>query len=224
MPKDRECSNRRHTDPDRPADRGSCGLGVRDGVTHGRSFCWRHGPAGGGSGRPAGPAPACWRVETPGRRAEAAGRHAGAVRPVPVGRDGARIDRHPSIRCEDVEGQGVPPATPCAAHSACSPRPYPGIPSAPSIAAADFAHRLRLVHRFGRLPIESLGWAGIPNRDASALAADFGLIASSPRHRARPRLVSSTPRSGVRRCRPRIRAPRPASTCPSPPASPAVPA
>ncbi len=35
-------------------------------------------------------------------------------------------------------------------------------------------------------------------------------IASCPRHRAQPRLVSSTPRSGVRRGLPRIRVPRPA--------------
>ncbi len=49
-----------------------------------------------------------------------------------------------------------------------------------------------------------------------------GPTASSPRLRARPRLVSSTPRSGVRRGRPLIRAPRRASTCPSPPASQAV--
>ncbi len=38
----------------------------------------------------------------------------------------------------------------------------------------------------------------------------YGLIASSPRHRARPRLVSSTPRSGVRRGLLRIQVPRPA--------------
>ena len=61
------------------------------------------------------------------------------------------------------------------------------------------------------------------SRDAVS-AAKLAFNASCPRHRARTRLVSSTPRSGVRRGRPRIRAPRPASTCPSPPASPAVPA
>lgn len=51
-----------------------------------------------------------------------------------------------------------------------------------------------------------------------------GPSASSARHRARPRSVSSTLRSVARRCLPWSRFPRPASTCPSPPASPAVPA
>jgi len=43
----------------------------------------------------------------------------------------------------------------------------------------------------------------------SALASDFGLSLLPNRRRTARELVSSTPRSGVRRCHPRIRAPRP---------------
>jgi len=57
-----------------------------------------------------------------------------------------------------------------------------------------------------------------------ASAGKLPFNASCHRHPARTRLGSSTPRSGVRRGRLRTRAQHLVSTCPSPPASPAVPA
>src|SRR4029077_3262716 len=61
---------------------------------------------------------------------------------------------------------------------------------------------------------------GRPFASTASLRVDVSCLQSP----APTRLASSTPRPGVRRCRPRIRAPHLASTCPSPPVRPAVPA